>query len=207
MKSLYAVFATVCVGLVLASCSGTPEATKAGDPQDLEPVTCIAVVPSQMGSDEEVAKLGGYYENIRTGLLYVDSVLAQELKGNPKVRLVSSQQLERDVMGNLGTTIDEAGRATSCDVVMVTTLKKFKQRQGTTYAADEPASTSFEIRLYNTNEKNVIWAADFSETQQSLLSNIFSFGKAQSRGFQWITVEELVKEGLKERIAECPYLK
>lgn len=206
MKTIHVVFTTICLGFVLSSCSGTPDATIAQNEQVLEPISCVAVVPARMGSDEEVAKLGGYYDNLRLGLSQVDGVLAKILKGNPKARLISSDELEKNVMGNLGTTIEEAGKATSCDAVMVTTLKKYSQRQGTTYAVDEPASASFDIRLYAVKGKNVLWAADFSETQQTLLSNIFSFGKAQSRGFQWITVEELVEEGLSERLAECPYL-
>ncbi|BCL61137.1 hypothetical protein DGMP_18300 [Desulfomarina profundi] len=53
----------------------------------------------------------------------------------------------------------------------------------------------------------VLWSADFKETQESLLSNILSFNKAQSRGFKWISVEELLEQGIRERLAQCPYLK
>jgi len=46
----------------------------------------------------------------------------------------------------------------------------------------------------------------FKETQQSLMSNLMTFGKAENRGFKWITVEELVRQGIHEKIEECPYL-
>lgn len=205
MKRSFAMWTCCCLGLVLASCSATPEVTDAGK-KILEPVSCIAVLPARVGSDEEVAKIGGYFENVRKGADYVNSVMVQDLMENPKARIVSASQLESEVIGNLVSTIDQASKTTNCDAVLVTTVLKFKQRQGTTYAADEPASAAFDMRLYKVDNKNVIWAADFSETQQPLLSNLFTFGKAQSRGFQWITVEELVSEGLKERIAACPYL-
>ena len=62
------------------------------------------------------------------------------------------------------------------------------------------------MNLYDTRTKAVIWVADFNETQESLMDNLLSFGKAQSRGFKWITVEELVSQGIRERLADLPYL-
>ena len=53
----------------------------------------------------------------------------------------------------------------------------------------------------------MLWTADFRETQESLLDNILTYNKAQSRGFKWVTVEQLVEQGVKDRLATCPYLK
>ncbi len=44
-------------------------------------------------------------------------------------------------------------------------------------------------------------------TRGNVLSNILTFNKAQSRGFKWITVENLLTHGLHDRLAGCPYLK
>lgn len=195
-----------CLAWALASCS-TPHGTMgSGNEQVVEPVSCIAVLPARAGSEEEIARTGGSSEEVRKGAGFADSVLQQELSGNPKVRMVTASQLGSAGMGSQGVTMEQAGKITGCDAVLMTTVYKFKQRQGTTYAADEPASASFDMRLYGTGATNVIWAADFSETQESLLSNILSFGKAQSRGFKWITVEDMVSQGIKERLAGCPYL-
>ena len=62
------------------------------------------------------------------------------------------------------------------------------------------------MRLVNTRDGGVLWQSMFKETQQSLMSNLMSFDKAESRGFKWITVEELVRQGINEKIEECPYL-
>lgn len=155
-----------------------------------------------MGEDEDISRVGGRTDNVRRGAEYADTVIRQELAGQPKIQMVSGEGME-----SLGGIIVEAAANTGCEGVMVATVYKFRQRAGSTMAADEPASTSFDIRIYDAVTKNVLWAADFSETQESLFSNIFSFGKAQSRGFQWITVEELMAQGLKERLSQCPYLK
>ena len=62
------------------------------------------------------------------------------------------------------------------------------------------------MELVRVDDGKVIWNGSFDETQESLLSNLLSFGKAQSRGFKWVTVEELVRQGVHERFAECPYM-
>ena len=45
----------------------------------------------------------------------------------------------------------------------------------------------------------------FDERQQSVMENLLSLGKASSRGFSWITAEQLMREGLKERLDQCGY--
>ncbi len=72
-------------------------------------------------------------------------------------------------------------------------------------AADAPASASLKIRIVKADKGTVIWSSEFNETQESLLSNVLSFGKAQSRGFKWVTVEELVEQGVRAQLAKCPY--
>jgi len=191
-----------CLVSLLVSCSSKQVADDVQRQQTVKPVSCIAVLPSRMGEDEDISRVGGMSDNVRKGAEYADTVLHQELAGSPKIRMVTGGHI-----GSLGASLTDAAAGTGCEAVMVTSVYKFRQRVGSTMAAAEPASTSFDIRIYDAVTKNVLWAADFSETQQSLFSNIFSFGKAQSRGFQWITVEELMAQGLKERLNQCPYLK
>jgi len=202
VKKYIAAIMCGCLVSLLASCATQQVATDSPRPQVVAPVSCIAVLPTRMGADEDISRLGGNADNVRRGAEYADTVMAQELAGQPKVRMVSGERL-----GSLGATLTDAAASTGCEAVMVASVYKFRQRAGSTMAADEPASASFDIRIYDAVTKNVLWAADFAETQESLLSNIFSFGKAQSRGFQWITVEELLGQGMKERLSQCPYLK
>jgi hypothetical protein len=161
------------------------------------------------GSDEESTILKKDITVLRKGARLADSVLVQQLEGNAKVKFVSAAdlgELDNGIEGGVAATLDRVSDKMSCEAVLITTIHRFKQRVGGEYGIDEPASAAFEMRLFNTRSKNVIWAADFNETQESLLENIFSFGKAESRGFKWITVEDLATRGIKERLAECPYL-
>lgn len=191
-----------CFVWIVASCSSTPVATDSGVRQVVKPVSCIAVLPAHAGQDEEISRVGGVVSNVREGASYANTILRQELAGRPDVRMVESGARGADA-----ATLAEVSAATGCDGVMVTTVYKFRQRVGTNLAVDAPASTSFDLRIYDAASQHVLWAADFSETQEALLSNIFAFGKAQSRGFKWITVEDLLGQGMRERLAECPYFK
>jgi hypothetical protein len=91
--------------------------------------------------------------------------------------------------------------------VLLTTVRRYQQREGTEYAADSPASVNFSMALRRTDNGNVLWSTEYREKQQSFLSNIFSFTKAKDRGFKWVSVEQLMTQGIKERLAQCPYLK
>lgn len=200
VKTYLGVIVCSCLLSLLASCSSTPVATESSA-RVIKPVSCVAVLPARAGEGDEVSKAGGQAENVRSGAAFADSILRQELASHPRVRMVQT-----DNANNLAAAVAEAGTSSGCGAVMVTSVYKFRQRVGSTMAVDEPASTAFDLRIYDPETRHVLWAADFSETQQTLLSNLFSFGKAQSRGFQWVTVEELLSQGLKERLAACPYL-
>jgi hypothetical protein len=102
--------------------------------------------------------------------------------------------------------IRNVGSELKCGAVLMTSLADYRQRVGGSYGAESPASASFSMRLINSRDGSVIWQSMFKETQQSLMSNLMSFDKAVSSGFKWITVEELVRQGINKKIEECPYL-
>ena len=102
--------------------------------------------------------------------------------------------------------IKKVGSELKCAAVLMTTLTDYRQRLGGAYGAERPASVTFTMRLISTRDGRVLWHSMFKETQQSLMSNLLSFGKAESRGFKWITVEELVRHGINETLEKCPYL-
>lgn len=190
----------ITIGLV-ASCSSTPQSTGSDQTRHIKPVSCIAVLPARAGEPETVSRTGGKMDNVKRGAAYADLLVRNELTGEPKVRFVQSSD-----NGNLPAIIADVSEKTGCEGVMVTTVYKFRQREGSGMAVDAPASTAFDMRIYEGQSRQVLWAADFSDTQKSLLSDIFSFDKAMSRGFKWVTVEELMEEGIKERLTNFPYL-
>jgi hypothetical protein len=169
------------------------------------------VLPAVTAADKGAAMETGDNETLRKGAAFVDLTMAEELKEFSKVRVLSGQQIEdlmeEDNAAASADVIGHLGRVLHCDAVLQTTVFRYRQREGGEYAAESPASASFQMRLVEVKTKAVLWSADFDETQESLMSNILAFNKAQSRGFKWVSVETMVRQGIKERIAECPYLK
>ncbi|MBW2658295.1 MAG: hypothetical protein JRC87_01655 [Deltaproteobacteria bacterium] len=196
--------------LWLSACSSF--SGKAGETevqQPLTPLTCILVLPAgtSVGNDDTI-KYNDARE-LEKGAALASAIMAKELAGYPKVRVLSSSQvsaLVSEVSGGLSGTIAVLSEKLNCDGVLTTTVSRFKQREGGEYSSDSPASAKFSMVLRHGATGAVLWSADFKETQVSFLSNILSFDRAQSRGFKWINVEELLEQGIKERLADCPYL-
>ncbi|MCP4340486.1 MAG: hypothetical protein GY799_16755 [Desulfobulbaceae bacterium] len=200
-----------CVVLLLSACSSKSE--NEGDRQvqaAVEPLSCIAVLPARTSVDQDETVVYAEAQSLEQGATYATGIIKDELKGNPKVRILSSNQIAAlvpEISGGISGTVAALGQKLNCDGVLLTTVRRYTQREGTEYSADSPAAVDFDMVLRDSGSGNVLWSADFREKQQSFLSNIFSFTKAKSRGFKWITVEELMEQGIKERLDECPYLR
>lgn len=200
-----------CAVILFSSCSSKSD--DAGNTQvqlPVEPLACIAVLPARTSVDQDETVVYAEAQSLEQGATYATDIMTGELKGNPKVRILSLNQvaaLVPEISGGISGTVAALGQKLNCDGVLMTTVRRYTQREGTEYSADSPAAVDFDMVLRDSGNGNVLWSADFREKQESFLSNIFSFRKAKSRGFKWITVEELMEQGIKERLNECPYLR
>lgn len=188
----------------------------------VDPLSCVVLLPAiapYSGDDTdkgsaESAPEGIYGEpegqrgDVQAGADYLYRQLRAELEKMEVTRLIEASELKeqiREVTGGKLGVVKEIGEQARCGAVLISTLTTFRQRQGGALAADFPASAAFELQLVEAHSGKTLWVSSFNETQTSLMSNLFSFGKAQRRGFKWITVEELVAQGVSEKIEECPY--
>ena len=96
------------------------------------------------------------------------------------------------------------GRENQTDVVLLGLVYRFKERVGTGYSVETPASVAFDMHLIRVKDGRIIWSAHFNETQRSLGDNLFQLGTFLSRGGRWVTVEELAASGLEEIIRKFP---
>lgn len=193
--------------VLVASCSSKNDSNGTAGERQLD---TIAVVPA-FASVREKTDIS--FEEARTiddGANYISSVLRSELGGNPKIRFSTdygSGKEFRGVSGGMLATVQKIGKRLNADAVLISSVKRYQQRVGGEYSVDSPASAEFSMMLIATSNERILWSGTFKETQQSLMSNLFSFGQASSRGFKWITVEEMVAQGVKEKLEECPYFK
>lgn len=207
MKKLYInIFACLMLAstVFFYSCGGKTEGFSSK--KEINPLNCVVILPVQIheGDTAGLERL----DNLKAGAEFLDLAMRTELEKSKVGNIIESDQLQPPISaisgGKLGT-IREIGNRAQCDSVLVTSLNTYRQRQGGAYAVDAPASVAFEMQLIEASTGTGLWGATFNETQTSLMSNLFSFGKAISRGFKWVTVEELAEQGMREKITECPY--
>jgi hypothetical protein len=195
---------------LLSSCGSKQPLPTEEDRQEARlKVPCIVVLPveTRVNSDPSISyKKASVLED---GAAYMDSVLAEQMVGKKNIRVLSSRQflslIPQDSADKL-VLMKKIGSELKCNAVLETTLSSYRQRVGSSYGVDSPASVAFSFRLFDTSDGRVIWSSTFKETQQTVMSNIMSLGSGESRGLKWLTVEELAELGITEQIKECPYL-
>jgi hypothetical protein len=196
--------------VLLSACSSqSPNDDDLQAKAPLVPLSCIAVLPASTSVDKDETVNYEKAQALEKGAAFATSVMRQLLQGKPKVRILSTQQLAAygsDISGGISGTVAALGQKLNCDSVLTTTVLQYRQRQGTEYSADSPAAVEFFMVLRHSVDGNILWSTEFREEQESVLSNIFTFSKAKSRGFKWVTVEQLMEQGIKERLENFPYL-
>ena len=104
-------------------------------------------------------------------------------------------------MTELVTTFGETHAA---DAILVGYLFHFKERVGTSYSVESPASVSFSLFLVRVLDRRIVWRGIYEETQQSLSENILKLGLFIKRKARWITAREMAAEGLENLISTLP---
>lgn len=201
------ILSCICL-LGLNACSSWKGSGKAPEIAVLPELTCIAVLPTAVPVESSGALRNTESENLSDGAAYLDSVLAEILGSKEQFHLLSGYQIDGildDPWGGRIQQLRAIAKATGCDGVLETTLNRYRQRVGTKLSAETPASVSFSMDLVGVEKEVVLWSASFDETQKALFDNILSFKEAESRGFKWITVEELTRKGVQSRLNGLPY--
>jgi len=209
LSKLWVTIAVWCSILCLTACSGKQAVPVSDVSEPGFAANCIAVLPvtTAVHFDETVPVTER--KQLDDGIPVLDRVLQKYFVSRSDVRLVSDGQIS-GMDKNLPAQPLERARVIadrlSCNVVLETTLRRYKDREGGQYSAQNPASVAFAYRLITIPEGAVLCRGTFDETQQSVMENLFSFNSARERGFSWITSEQLLKEGVRDRFNDCSYL-
>jgi hypothetical protein len=97
-----------------------------------------------------------------------------------------------------------AGRDARADLVLAGYIFRFKQRVGTNYTVQSPASVAFGIHVISVADGSSVWYGHHDETQQSLSENLFDLKKFLKRKWKWITAEEMATSALDELLKTFP---
>jgi len=196
----------LCVFL-LAACSGKRQVVV--QEKSVKPLTCIAVLPTDTLIDRQKNVSYEQAENLENGATQVDSILVDKLSSKRKFRFITQKQVDAVMTVIKGDQLEQLRLIAdkfSCDGVLATSISRYRQRVGSALSVDSAASATVHMKLISSSSGQVLWEDVFNETQEPLLSNLFSLKKVAKHGFRWITVEELVGNGVEELLAQCPYI-
>jgi hypothetical protein len=178
-----------------------------GEEEELVPIKTIGVLPAQpshiLQSEDATAA------EIEKGIETLNLLLTDYFSGYQNVDLIDQSQLEGLSSADQGRPFylaREAGEQLNHDAVLITLVKRFQARDGSELAVIRPASVAFSFRLLEVKKGQIIWSADFDQTQQPLFENILPKSRSTGAGFRWLSAEELAAAGLDKKLKSSPYL-
>jgi hypothetical protein len=98
----------------------------------------------------------------------------------------------------------QIGKVLSADGVVGGHVYRWREREGTAYAASRPASVAFDVYLMSAGDGVILWKARFDKTQISLSENLFDFHTFLKAKGRWMTAAELAEIGLTEFVETFP---
>jgi hypothetical protein len=179
-------------------------------PQDeeLAPIKTIVVLPAEISTSSESKRTEQTTKSLVQGQEALNTLLNEYFADKENIRVLTEGQ--RDTMEKNFTRCRTTDAVTICniynaDAVLICTLHRYDERQGTEYSVIKPASVAFDLKLVMAKNGKTLWAGSFNKTQQHMLTDIFKFLEKAKRGFKWITAQALAKEGLHQKLNKCRY--
>ncbi|MDY7034595.1 MAG: hypothetical protein SV375_00315 [Thermodesulfobacteriota bacterium] len=105
--------------------------------------------------------------------------------------LVSSDLTLRDI-----EIYQKIGKIFDADAVLTGYIYRWKEREGTDFAVNRPASVAFDLYLIRPRNGAILWKGRFDKTQRSLSENLFDMNTFIKGGGKWMTAEKLAELGL-----------
>ncbi|MGW8288296.1 MAG: hypothetical protein ACWGOD_08640 [Desulfobulbales bacterium] len=204
-------FGTILISLIailpVALSSSCAKFSKEKQGQDIV-IQSIGVLPAQPASLGVNPSDTKTKEQLEEGSQIIDTLLMDYFRDHKNVHFISQTELESLQAVQTGNSLyvaREAGRQLGYDAILLTEVSRYQARTGTTYAVETPASVAFSFKLLAVVNSQVIWSADFDQTQQPLFENILQ-SRTTGSGFRWLTAAELTKAGLTKKLDSCSYL-
>ena len=94
------------------------------------------------------------------------------------------------------------GEIFSADAVLIGYLYRWRERDGTDYSVNSPASVAFDLYLIRPKDKSILWKAKYDQTQKSLSEDLFDSGTSLKGGGKWLTAETLAEFALTDMLGK-----
>jgi len=189
--------------------------------------TRIAVMPFQNTTPEDVASKVLFHdtgmvdqEDANTAENIVATSFIDRLSQNEKIdvipvadtrklyrRITTERMSEGTSSGTEKDRIMRIGEELKADAIVVGYIYRFRERDGTPYAVQKPASVAYEIKLLDGKTGAPVWHGTFDKTQRSLMENLFQLPAFIRGKGQWVTVKELTDEGMEQLFQSFPLVR
>lgn len=144
---------------------------------------------------------------------FLTDLLFSKLKNEKKLNLIEPGQ----ALGARSTVLSESpgelsekelvlevARLAGAQSVIFGRIFQYRERVGTGFSVDKPASAAFDILLLRVSDGKLQWSGQFEETQKSLSENLFLIKIFFKRNARWLTVDELAEFGLDDILKTFP---
>jgi hypothetical protein len=162
------------------------------------PVDSYAVIPGDRGTAAKPS------DNRDPGALVTD-FLYVATSALPYWQVVSEREVQ-EMGGTIrGTTPAEArklGELVFADAVILGRVLRFRERVGEDLGVSSPASVALALQLLDVKRGDIVWTAEYQETQKPLSENLFGIGDFTRRGAKWLKAEELAKDGVQKAVEQ-----
>ena len=111
---------------------------------------------------------------------------------------------EQDLGASTLGILQKVGDSFKADAVLAGYIYRWREREGSDFAANRPASVAFSLLLISTAEGRILWRGKFDKTQRSLSENILDLATFRESGGRWSTAEKLSLLGIRNLLAEMP---
>lgn len=100
--------------------------------------------------------------------------------------------------------LQETGKAFGAEAVLSGHIYRWRERQGSDFGAEEPASVALNLHLLRPVDGAILWRDKFDKTQQALSENLFDISTfVQGRG-RWMKARDLAVIGLRRLLERIP---
>jgi hypothetical protein len=96
------------------------------------------------------------------------------------------------------------GQSIGADVMLVGTVWRYRDRTGSSASSMNPSSVSFDVYMVDVRTGDMLWMANFEETQRSLSENVWDITAFFDRGAKWLSANELARYGVQEIVKQMP---
>ncbi|MGV1099222.1 hypothetical protein ACUUL3_07390 [Thiovibrio sp. JS02] len=197
------------ISLLLALFGCAQKTAQQTQEDELFPIKTIVLLPVEIAPDGNTSPSEKERAQLEAGQIAMNAILAEYFAGNDQINILTEGQ--RDALDKGFTRCRTTAAVNICriykaDAVLLCTLHRYVEREGTEYSIISPATVAFDYKLVLAESGQTLCAGTFTETQKPLLDDMFQFFKKAKRGFKWLTAEALARDGVQQKLANCLYL-